>query len=154
MATTTGTFNFYHHVSERAGDGGIDFDNDSFEALLTTSLHTPADSDTAIADIDNEVSGNGFLVPVGHRPGYARQTLTSVTWNRASGVTTFDSADPVFTASGGSIVARNWHVRDTTGDLLIAYGLLDNTPADVTTTDGNTLTIQVNASGWFTSDSS
>lgn len=144
MATTTGTFNFYHHVSERGGDGGIDFDNDAFEALLTTVTHVPADSDTTISDIDNEVTGNG----------YARQTLTSVTWVRAAGVTTFDSADPVFTASGGSIVARNWHTRSTTADLLIAYGLLDNTPADVTTTDGNTLTIQVNASGWFTSDSS
>lgn len=142
MATTTGTFNFYHHVSERAGDGGIDFDNDTFQVLLTTSTHVPADTDTVLTDIDNEVTGNG----------YARDTLASVTWVRSGGVTTLDSEDAVFTASGGSIVARYWHLHDSTADLLIAYGLLDQTPADVTTTDTNTLTVQVNGSGWFTSD--
>jgi len=144
MATTTGTFNWYHHVSERSGDGGIDWDTMGFECLLTTVTHVPADADTAIADIDNEVTGGG----------YARQALTSVTWVRAAGVTTFDFANPVFTATTGSIVARNYHIRCTTADLLICYGLLDQTPADVTTTAGNTLTLQVNASGLFTSDSS
>lgn len=143
MATFTATFNWYHHASERIGDGGIDLDNDTFEMLLTTSAHTPADTDTTGAgNITNEVSGNG----------YARVTLANVTWNRTAGVTTFDFDDPVWTASGGSIVARNWHIRDTTADLLLCYGLLDDTPADVTTTDGNTLTAQISGSGLFTSD--
>ena len=141
MATTTGSLTFYDQVSELIGDGTIDLDNDTFECLLTTSSHTPAASDSAIADIDNEVSGNG----------YSRQTLTSVTWNRSGDTTTFDAADPVFTASGGSIVARRYHIRSTTADRLICYGFLDNTPADVTATDGNTLTVQLNASGLFTS---
>jgi hypothetical protein len=64
-------------------------------------------------------------------------------------------ADPVWTASGGSIIARfgvlygsgtlNGHV-----DPLLAVCLLDTTPADVTSTTGNTLTIQINAAGVFT----
>ena len=140
MATTTATFNFYDHFGERLGDGGIDLDTDAFEFLLTTSTHVPASTDTVIGDIDNEVTGNG----------YARVTAASVTWVRASNVTTFDSANPVWTASGGSIVHRNWHLYDTTALLLVAWGLSDNTPADVTTTDTNTFTLTLNASGLFT----
>ncbi|MEM7209568.1 MAG: hypothetical protein AAF434_17245 [Pseudomonadota bacterium] len=140
MATTTATINIYDHVAERIADGGIDLDNDSFEWRLTSSAHTPADSDTVIGDIDNELSGNGYSVV----------TATSVTWNRTTNVATFDCADPVWTASGGSLVFRNWHLYDTTAGLLIAYGLVDSTPADVTTTDGNTFTLNVSGSGLFT----
>lgn len=140
MATTTATANFYDQVSELIADGTIDLDGDTFEILLTTSTHTPASTDSTITDIDNEVSGNG----------YSRQTLASVTWVRSGDTTAFDFANPVFTASGGSIVARNWHIRSTTADRLVAWGLLDDTPADVTTTDGNTLTANINASGLFT----
>jgi hypothetical protein len=32
----------------------------------------------------------------------------------------------------------------------VCYSLLDNSPADVTVTDTNTLTVQINASGVFT----
>ena len=45
-----------------------------------------------------------------------------------------------WTASGGSIVARFAVLYEVSGDVL-AYCLLDSTPADVTTTAGNTLTI-------------
>lgn len=140
MATTTATFNFYDHVGEREGDGGIDWDNDSFQWLLTTSAHTPLATHTVIGDITNEVTGNG----------YARVTATGVTWVRSGDTTTFDATNPVWTASGGSIVHRNWHLYDTTALLLIAWGVSDNTPADVTTTDGNTFTLTLNASGLFT----
>ncbi len=140
MGTTNASFNFYDHVAERIGDGGIDLDTDSFEYLLTSSSHTPADSDTVIGDIDNELSGNG----------YARETASSVIWTRAANVATFDSDNPVWTASGGSIVHRNWHLYDTTALLLIAYGYSDDTPGDVTTTDGNTYTLTLSASGLFT----
>lgn len=110
MATTNATAAFLNHVSERIGDGGFDMDNDTFEVLLTTSVHTLDPTDIAIADITNEVTGNG----------YSRQTLTGVTWNRVAAITTFDSNNPVFTASGGDITARNYHVRNVTNDLLLS----------------------------------
>jgi hypothetical protein len=69
-----------------------------------------------------------------------------------SGTTTvtFDATDPaVWTASGGSIVARFAVLYEVGGDVL-AYCLLDNSPADVTVTTGNTLTLTINASGVFT----
>ncbi len=148
MASTTGTYNFYDNVFNDVGKALVDLDGDAFQVLLTTSTYTPnAATHTVVSDITNEVSGNG----------YARQTLASVTYTEVgpNGTMKFDSNDPVWTASGGSIVARYWVLfsnangSDATREL-VAYGLIDNTPADVTTTDGNTLTINVNANGWFT----
>ncbi len=149
MASTTGTFNFYDNIHGDVGKSLVDLDGDAFSLLLTTSSYTPnAATHTMVSDITNEVSGNG----------YARQVLASVAYTEIgpNGLMRFDSADPVFTASGGSIVARYWVLfsnangSDATRELL-AYGLLDNTPADVTTTDGNTLTVNVDGTnGWFT----
>ena len=72
-----------------------------------------------------------------------------------SGTATFDAADTTWTASGGSIVARRAVIRvvgtiNSQVDPLIASILLDTTPADVTTTTGNVLTLAWNASGIFT----
>lgn len=142
MASYTGTANIYNSWIEKMCEAA-NLGSDTFIMGLTTSSYTPNQAThDELADITNEVSGNG----------YARATLGSVTSNLSSNVLTFDFADPVFTASGGSIVARYWFIFDDTlsGDPLVAYGLLDETPGDVTTTAGNTLTVNVNASGLFT----
>jgi hypothetical protein len=146
MAITTGTSVLYESYKEYLGDGTSDADNNSFVVGLTTSSYTPdAANHSTVSDITNELSGNG----------YSRQTLTSVVWGvsgGANGQIMLDSDNPVFTASGGSLVARYWFLFDDTSgtDVLVCYGLLDNTPADVTATDGNTITITVPATGWFT----
>lgn len=149
MATTTGTFVFYNSLRFYNVSGIIDLNTDTFLIGLSTSTYVPDDSNhDFLADITNEVVGNG----------YARQTIAGVTLTPSAtpfGATiTFDFTDPVFTATGGSIVARHWWVFDDTTtapvDALVAHGLLDNTPADVTVTDGNTLTVQINASGFYT----
>lgn len=142
MASYTGTTNIFNSWVGYATKAG-DLSTDVFKFLLTTSTWTPSQSShTILTDVTNEVSGSG----------YARQTAASVTYTQSGAVWTFDCADPVFTASGGSIVARYWCLYDDTvvNDPLVAYGLIDSTPADVTTTSGNTLTINVNASGLFT----
>jgi len=145
MATTTGTINVYDSFIRDKSNGTMDLDGDTFIMGLSTSTYVPNKAThEALADITNEVSGSG----------YARQTLTSVTFTEpVAGTWQFDSANPVFTASGGSIVARFWWVFDDTPssplDPLCFYGLLDVTPADVTTTDGNTLTVTVHASGYY-----
>lgn len=142
MANYTGTTVLYHSWKEYMVEGA-NLGSDSFVMGLTTSSYTPsASGHSLLADITNEVSGSG----------YSRQTLGSVTSSQSGGTYTFDFANPSWTASGGSIVARYWFIFDDTlaSDPLVAYGLLDNTPGDVTTTDGNTLTFQVNASGLFT----
>ena len=144
MATTTGSINVYDKFKRDMANGTIDIDGDTFIMGLSTSTYSPADTHEVLASITNEVSGNG----------YARQTLASVTWTEpAAGTWMFDCDNPVFTASGGSIVAHYWWIFDDTptspADPLFAYGFLDDSPADVTTTDGNTLTVTVHANGLF-----
>ncbi len=145
MATTTGTIIVYDSYKRDFQNGTIDVDTDTFICGLSTSTYVPnRQTHETLASITNEVSGSG----------YARQTLTGVALTEpVAGTWQFDSNDPVFTASGGSIVARYWWIFDDTptspADPLFAYGLLDQTPADVTTTDGNTLTLQVNVNGHY-----
>lgn len=80
--------------------------------------------------------------------------VVTASWDAAANTLTFDITDNnVWTASGGSILARYALLYNTasggTNDL-IAYCLMDNSPADVEATDGNTLTVTINASGVFT----
>ena len=144
MTVYTGTINFYYSWLDNLVEI-VRNDTDTFKVLLTTSSYTPSQSThTVLADIANELSGNG----------YARQTLGSVSSSQSAGTYTFDFADPVFTASGGSLVARYWAIFDDTVGTptkpLVCYGLIDSTPANVTVTDGNTLTFNVNAAGLYT----
>lgn len=137
---------FYQSFREYIADGTIDLDGHTFKVALTSSSYTPsASSHSVFADVTNELStANGYTA--------GGATLGSVTWTRSGGTVTFDAADTTWTASGGSIVARYAVIYDDTAasDELVAYILLDTTPADVTTTTGNTLTLQWNASGIFT----
>ena len=145
MSTTTGTIVLYESWSKYIGEGS-DMSSDTFKIGLTTSAYVPsASTHEVLTNITNELSGNG----------YAQQTLGSLTWAEVSGTTTFDFADPIFTASGGSLVARFFFIFNETMstpvvDPLICYGLLDDTPGDVTATDGNTITLNVNGAGLFT----
>ena len=133
----------YDSFKEKMSDGTLDLDNDTFKCALFLSTHTPAQTDDTYAALANEVAnGLGYTT--------AGVALASVTWVEAAGTITFDAADISWTASGGSIVARYAIIYDTTVDQLVAMCLMDNAPADVTVTDGNTLTLQLSASGVFT----
>ena len=144
MSTTTGTFTWYNKGLGHIVGGTIDLDTADLRVLLTTSAYTPsATTHEFVSDITNEVTGNG----------YARASLTGEAKTEVSpGVWMLDSTDPTWTAAGGSIVARYWvlyaFITNDAASPLIAYGLLDQTPADVTTTDANVLTYNVPATGW------
>jgi hypothetical protein len=124
-------------------------DADTFKVTLHSSSYTPnAATQTVYADLTNELStANGYT--------NGGATLGSVTFSQSGATVTFDAADTAWTASGGSIVARYAVIRksgtaNARVDPLVAYILLDTTPADVTTTTGNALTLVWNASGIFT----
>lgn len=130
------------------GSGAADLDADTIKMALylsTSNIATTSVNDKASAT--NEVAAAN---------GYSTGGVTvAATWVESGGTVTFDTADGVWTASGGSITARFAALWDDTiaspvADPIIAHSLLDNTPADVTATSGNTLTIQINASGVFT----
>jgi hypothetical protein len=142
----TASITLFNSFRKYLGDGTIDLDTDTFKVTLHTSTFAPSASTmTKYADVTNELAtANGYT------SGGA--TLSSVTWSQSGATVTFDAADTTWTAAGGSIVARYAVIRKSGTangivDPLIAYILLDTTPADVTTTDGNTLTLQWNGSG-------
>lgn len=138
----------YGSAKEFIGDSTIDLDGHTFKAQLHSSSYTAnLNTQSVRADLTNELAtANGYTA--------GGATLGSVTWTLSSGTVTFDSADVQWTASGGSITARTSVIYDDTPssplDPLLAYDLLDTTPADVTATSGNTFTVQINASGIFT----
>jgi len=147
-----GKWKVYEAAKEYLGDGTIDLDSGTYKMALflsTSNCDTLSGSD-ALADLTNEVA-NAF----GYLTGGV--TLTGVTWNNAAGTMTFDCDNAVWTAVGGSITAR-FAVIYRSGsagspavtDALLCVCLLDTTPANVSATDGNTLTIAINGSGVFT----
>ena len=115
---------------------------------LHTSTFVPNNETNVVyADVSNELA-----TAFGYTNG--GQALTGVSWVQSTTVAIFDANDTVWTAAGGSITAR-YAVLRAVGtfngqvDPLIAYVLLDTTPADVTATDTNTLTLQWSGSGIF-----
>ena len=137
---------------EMLGNKFIDLDNDTFYVILATSANATANTVTTAgyANITNELTT---------QYGYTQktETITTPAWTAAGSTCTWDNsgADPVWTAAGGSIVARYCAIIDDnpttpTADPIVCSTLLDNTPDDVTATDGNTLTITMHASGIFT----
>lgn len=135
-----GSWTIYNEFKETLGKKTLDMVNDAFKVALFTSASNAGAATLATAQyatLTNQVANaNGYTT-----------TGTSVTpsWTRSTGTVTFDTSDATWTAAGGSIVARIAVVYDNTSTNkdLIAYCLLDATPADVTTTDGNSLTLQV-----------
>ena len=135
-------------TKEYMGDGTIDLDGDSFKAILCASTSNIATTSiNGYATVTNELAtANGYT--------QSTKAVTSPTWTQVSDTAVFDCADLVWTASGGSIAARFCGIYDDTvttpvADPIIAHTLLDNTPADITATDTNTLTVAIHASGVF-----
>lgn len=121
----------------------------SVNVVLLSSAYTPnQDTHAVYADLTNELpTANGYT-----SGGLA---LTGVTWTRSAAVATFDAADAVWTVNTANLVVRRFALRvvGTFNSLvspLIGFGLLDDTPADVTTTPGNTLSLQWAPGGIFT----
>lgn len=120
---------------------GTFLDADSYKIALFLSTSNIGAASTTFAGLTNEhAAANGYTAG-GNAVTMSRSGTTTVT------VTTTNPA--VWTASGGSITARFAVLYEVGGNVL-AYALLDSTPADVTATAGNTLTVSINASGVFT----
>lgn len=135
-----GNWTFTDGGRTRMLNGTFDFDTDTFKMALFLSTSNIGAASTTYAAVTNEhAAANGYAT------GGVAITVS------LSGTTTVtvDSTDAVWTASGGSIIARFAVIYEVAGDV-VCYCLLDSTPADVTVTTGNTLTVQINASGVFT----
>mgnify|MGYP001594518690 FL=1 len=122
-------------------NGTFDIDSDSYKMALFLSTSNLGATSTTYAGVTNEhANANGYTTG-----GIA----VALTLAGTTTVTVDITTDPVWTASGGSIVARFAAIYEVAGNVL-CYCLLDSTPADVTVTTGNTLTVAAHASGVFT----
>jgi len=137
-----GTWTFTDAARTKLLDGTFDLDTDTWKMALFLSTSDIGAGSTTYAGVSNEHANNN-----GYTTGGIAITLP------LSGTTTVKAdigTDPVWTASGGSIVARFAVIYEVSGDVL-CYCLLESTgPADVTATTGNTLTVAAHANGVFT----
>lgn len=132
-----GAWTFTNGGRTKLLDGTFDIDTDSYKCALFLSTSNIGAASTTYAGLTNEhANANGYTTG-GIAVTFTLAGTTSVTASFAT--------NPVWTASGGSIVARFAVIYEVAGNVL-CYCLLDSTPADVTTTTGNTLTIDSDGS--------
>jgi hypothetical protein len=138
-----GAWTFTDGARTRMLNGTFDFDTDTFKVALFLSTSNIGAGSTTYAGVTNEhANANGYTT--------GGISLGALTLAGTTTVTVDDPSDMVWTASGGSITARFGVLYESGGDV-VAYFLLESVgPADVTATNGNTLTIALNASGIFT----
>lgn len=137
-----GAWTFTDGSRTRMLNGTFDFDTNTFKVALFLSTSNIGAASTTYAGVTNEhANANGYTT--------GGISLGALTLAGTTTVTVDDPSDMVWTASGGSITARFAVLYEDAGDV-VCYCLLDSTPADVTATDGNTLTIALHASGIFT----
>lgn len=115
----------------------FDWDSDTWKCALFLSTSNLAAASTTYAGLSNEhANANGYTTG-GIAVTFVFAGTTSVTASFAS--------NPVWTASGGSITARFAAIYEVGGDVAF-FCLLDSSPADVTATSGNTLTLDSDGS--------
>ncbi len=116
---------------------------DTIKVALVTSSSNAIDKALVTAQyatITNELStANGYTA------GGATAASGSITGGGATATITFDTADVTWTGSSAGFTARAAVMYDfsSSNKDLIAYCLLDATPANVTVAAGVTLTIQI-----------
>lgn len=145
-----GTFTVLDRAKLKMVNGTVNLGSDTFKAALAAASWTPTSAyagtstDARYADLGaDEISGTGYTA--------TGQALTSVSLTRSAGVVTFTSAAPSWATS--TITAKWLVVYDNTSTNKDIIGYMDLNTASgsstVSTTSG-TLTVNPNASGWFT----
>jgi hypothetical protein len=123
-------------------NGTFDLDTDTFLMALFLSTSNIGAASTTYAGLTNEhANANGYTT--------GGISLGTLSLSGTTTVTVDETTNPQWTASGGSITAR-YAVIYESGGRVLCYCLLDDTPADVTATAGNTFTVTFHNSGVFT----
>ena len=127
---------YYSSFKDQLLDKVMDLENDTLKiALFLESSNAETLSTATFGALTNEhADGNGYAT------GGVIVAGTTTANN-------FDVEDANWTAVGGDIVARFAVMHNITTGGLIGYSLLNDTPADVTATDGNSLKVAINVNG-------
>lgn len=142
------SISFYDNWREAINDAALR--SATVKATLHAAGYTFSSAHAVYADLSNELAtANGYT--------NGGQALTGIVWDHSGATASLDADDVEWAASGGNIVCRRAVLRivgtfNSQVDPLIASILLDTTPADSTTTSGNSLILRWNAAGIFTLD--
>lgn len=123
-------------------DGTFVIGTDTFKMALFTSSSNLGAASTTFAGVTSEVGTTN----TGYTAGGNSVTLSK---SGTTTVTVVQSAGVVWTAGTANLTARFAAIYEVAGRIL-AYCLLDSTPADVTATSGNTLTVGGTSATVFT----
>lgn len=134
----------YDSFALDVGKNTIDLDGDTFNMalFLVTSNASDIGSSSILSELTNEhAEANGYIQ--GGCP------LSGVSFLKSGAYSHFDASNLDFDAAGGNMVFRHGVVYSATGtgSPLVAQCLFDNTPDDITLTDGNVFTTCFSASG-------
>ena len=137
-----GSWTFTNTARTKILNGQFDVDSDTFKVGLFTSSSNIGTASTTYASLTNEVSNaNGYST--------GGVTVSPLVLAGTTSVTVKFGTNPSWTATSAGITARFAVLYENSGDV-ICYCLLDNAPADVTVTSGNTLTIDSTTNPIFT----
>ena len=133
---------YYDSFLLEKNNGTQDLDTDTFKValFLSTSNCATLTISTFAALTNEHATANGYT---------QNGITTAPTLTGSSQNVNFTTAQAQWTASGGSIVARFAVKYNSTTGGLVGYSLMDDAPADKTASDGNTFTVNDNASGMF-----
>ena len=121
-------------------NGTFDIDTDTYKMALFKDTSNIGAGSVNFADLTNECSTGNYA---------AGGIAVALTLAGTTTVTVDITTDPVWTVSVTTLVARFAVIYEVGGKVL-CYCFLDATPADVSVTVGNTLTVAAHASGIFT----
>lgn len=120
----------FNSCVEDMAKGAIDFDSDSFKAMIVAAAYAPdKDAHTKRSDVTNEVTGTGYIAG-----GTAvTATVTKDTANDRVDITFSDPSWPSSTITGRALVIYKARGGVASADELVAY--VDN-GSDVVSTNG------------------
>ena len=123
-------------------DALFDVDSDTFKMALFTSASNLGASSTTFAGVTGEVgtTNTGYSAG-GESVTLAKSGTTTVTVTQSAGVQ--------WTAGSANLTAKFAAIYEVSGNIL-CYALLDSGGADVTATNGNTLTVGGTSATVFT----
>lgn len=138
----------YNKAKGKIGSGTINLPGAIRIALFTSASNFATATISLLGSITSQVtSGNGY--------SSSGKALASEAWTTgtSAGQWKLDAADPLWTATGGSIAnikAAVLYMSGASAGACHALAYASLTSTQFTLASGNTLTIQFNASGIFT----
>ena len=140
---------FWNQAKHKIANGSINLSGDDFRLALYSSAASGSINTATLtvqSEIGTECSGGAYVA--------GGLLLSGVTWGAgaSAGQQKYDATDPVFTASGSAISNVRFGVIvksvAATSGLLLVWSGLSTGQFDITA--GNTMTVQMHASGVFT----